>query len=103
AGCAAAARRAALSVVMSCPTWPLLALPSLLEGGGFLRVMAVGAEAPGRRELAQQVPDHVLGDEDRHVLFAVVDRERVPDHLGKYARVPRPGLDHLLLLLLIHG
>jgi len=40
--------------------------------------MPVSAEASRRCELAQQVPDHVLGDEDRHVFLPVVNRERVP-------------------------
>src|SRR5256885_8290025 len=101
-GCTTSVQRLSLSAARSCPTWPLLALPWLLQSGGLFRVMPVSAEAPRRRKLAQQVPDHVLGDEDRHVLLPVVNRERVPDHLGKNARISRPGLDHLLLLLLIH-
>src|SRR5688500_20041771 len=54
----------------------------LLQGGralgGSPRVSAVGAR---RSELAEPVPDHVLGDEDRHVPTAVVDGDRVTDHL----------------------
>jgi hypothetical protein len=42
---------------------------------------------PRRRELAELVADHLLGDEHRHVLAAVVDGDRVPDHLGKIVEV----------------
>ena len=48
------------------------------------------------RELAELVPDHRLADEDGDVLAAVVDRDRVADHLGEDRRGARPGLDHLL-------
>src|ERR1044072_5623302 len=57
---------------------------------------------PGRRELAELVPDHLLGDEHGHVLAAVVDRDRVPDHLREDGRGARPGADHPLLVLLVH-
>ena len=56
-------------------------------------VAAVGAR---QRELAELVADHRLADEDRHVLAAVVDGDRVADHLGEDRRGARPGLDHLL-------
>src|SRR5215211_3564388 len=57
---------------------------------------AVAAERPRRRELAELVADHRLGDEHGHVLAAVVDGDRVPDHLREHGRGPRPGLVHLL-------
>ena len=41
------------------------------------------AEVPRRRELAELVTDHLFGDEHRHVLAAVMDGDRVPDHLGE--------------------
>src|SRR5205823_13374925 len=63
----------------------------LLAAGG---VPAVGAR---RRELAQLVSHHVLGDVDRHVAAAVVHRDGVADHLREDGRVARPGLDHLAL------
>ena len=57
-----------------------------------LRVMAaVGAR---RRELAELVADHRLGDEHGHVLAAVVDGDRVADHLREDRRRARPGADH---------
>src|SRR5258708_12721164 len=57
---------------------------------------------PCGRELAQLVADHLLGDEHRHVLAAVVDRDRVPDHFREDRRGPRPGADHVLLTGLVH-
>ena len=56
-------------------------------------MVAVAAEAAGRRELAELVPDHGLGDEHGHVLAPVVDRQGVADELGEDRRAPRPGLD----------
>ena len=47
-----------------------------------------------RRELAELVADHRLRHEHGHVLAAVVDGDRVADHLGEDRRGPRPGLDH---------
>src|SRR5437763_2780106 len=42
----------------------------------------VETEGPRQRELAELVADHGLGDVDRHVLAAVVDRDGVADHVG---------------------
>src|ERR671936_3047534 len=60
------------------------------------------AERPGRRELAELVTDHLLGDEHRHVLAAVVHRDRVSDHLREDRRRTRPGADHSLLVRRVH-
>src|SRR6185503_9612739 len=60
------------------------------------------AEHPRRRELAELVADHLLRDEDRHVLAAVVDRDRVPDHLREDRRRARPGSDHVLRARRVH-
>src|SRR5918992_2024186 len=57
---------------------------------------------PRRSELAQAMADHVLGDEDRHVAAAVMDGDRVPDHLREDHAGPRPGLQHLALVALVH-
>src|SRR5918992_85176 len=57
---------------------------------------------PRRSELAQAMADHVLGDEDRHVATAVVHGDRVPDHLREDHARPRPGLQHLALVALVH-
>src|SRR2546421_722973 len=67
-----------------------------------LPVAGVAAERPRRRELAELVADHLLGDEHGHVLAAVVDRNRVPDHLREDRRRPRPGADHPLLVGRVH-
>src|SRR5699024_2425284 len=60
-----------------------LALPVVLD---------VALERPRRRELTELVADHVLRDEHRHVLAAVVDRERVADEIGDDGRSAGPGL-----------
>src|SRR4051794_7810414 len=62
----------------------------------------MAAERARGCELAQLVPDHGLGDEDRHVLAAVVDSDGVADHLREDRGGARPGLDHLLLVCLVH-
>src|SRR3954463_893721 len=60
---------------------------------------AVGAR---RCELAQLVADHRLRHEYRHVLATVVHRDRVPDELGEDRGGARPGLEHALLLAVVH-
>src|SRR5579862_4458128 len=40
-----------------------------------LAIRRVAVERTGRREFAEFVPDHFLGDDDRNVLLAVVDAE----------------------------
>ena len=64
----------------------------------------LGEFAPTRhfRGHAELVPDHLLGDEDRHVLLPVVDGDRVPDHLGEHGRRPGPRADHLLGARVVH-
>src|SRR6185295_13579784 len=64
-------------------------------------VLDVTLERTRRRELAELVPDHRLGDEHRDMLAAVVDREGVPDEVGDDGRPTRPGLDDLLGVLLV--
>src|SRR5882757_4807656 len=68
-----------------------LSFSSAISQSSFLVATAVRAEGAGRGELAQLVPDHRLGDEDRHVFFAVVDGDRVADHLGEDRRGARPS------------
>src|ERR1700760_2174046 len=48
------------------------------------------------------MPDHRLRNEDRHVFFAVVDGDRVADHLGEDRRGARPGFGHLFFARLVH-
>src|SRR5262249_58535556 len=57
----------------------------------------VAGEVAGGRDLAEPVPNHVLGDEHRDVLSAVVARHRVPDHRRIDGRGPSPRADHPLL------
>src|SRR5216110_1453495 len=80
----------------------IVATTSLLDRRRLFGVGAMAAEVARRRELAQPVPDHVLADEDRHMLAAVVDRDRVPDHIGIDDRRTGPGANHLLVARLIH-
>ena len=60
-------------------------------------------EGAGGRELAELVPDHVLGDVDGDELLPVVDGERVTDHLGHDRRTARPGLHHALVPRRVEG
>ena len=63
--------------------WPWLpGRPPL--GRRLLALRSVWPRNSARRgELAELVPDHVLGHEDLQELVAVVDHERVPDELGR--------------------
>src|SRR5918997_2545980 len=81
-----------LSSEPRCPSSPAAAL-----------VLDVAAEGAGRRELAELVPDHRLGHEDRDVLAAVVHGDRVPEHVGDDRRAPRPGADDVLGALVVLG
>src|SRR5215207_6687205 len=56
---------------------------------------AVPLERPGRGELAQLVPDHVLGHVHLEERLAVVDQERHPDEVRVDRAVPRPRLDRV--------
>src|SRR5438067_69926 len=62
----------------------------------------MGAERARRGELTQLVADHLLRDEHGHVLAAVVDGDRVPDHLREDRRRTGPGADHPLLVRRVH-
>src|SRR4051794_39459049 len=64
-------------------------------------VLDVAAEGARGRELAELVPDHRLGHEDRDVLASVVDGDRVPEEVGDDRRTTRPGLDDVLGALLV--
>src|SRR3954453_8679702 len=64
-------------------------------------VLDVPTERARGRELAELVPDHRLGDEHRDVLAAVVDGDRVPEHVGDDRRTPRPGADDVLGALVV--
>src|SRR4051794_5055299 len=64
-------------------------------------VLDVTAEGARGRELAELVPDHRLGHEDRDVLAAVVHGDRVPEEVGDDRRTARPRLDDVLGALLV--
>ena len=61
-----------------------------------LAVRRMAVERARRRELAELVADHFLGDDHRDVLLAVVDAERQADELRQDGRTPRPDADHLV-------
>src|SRR3954462_15404311 len=68
----------------------------------FLDVTPEGAR---RRELAELVADHRLGDEHRDVGLAVVHRDRVAEHGRDVHRTTGPGRDDVLgacLVLYVH-
>src|SRR5262245_30714951 len=69
--------------------------PGCVLLGGLALATAVPLEDPRRREFAELVADHVLGDEQLHELPPVVHQERVPDELRDDGAVARPGLDRL--------
>ncbi len=46
--------------------------------------------------------NHVLGHVHRNELLAVVDGERVAEHVRRDHGATAPGLDHALLLSLVH-
>src|SRR6266511_3315346 len=62
----------------------------------------VDAERARRRELAELVPDHRLGDVHGHVLAAVVDRDRVAHHVRSDGGATRPRLDDLPVAGRVH-
>src|SRR5687768_14494260 len=57
-------------------------LSSCRRARGCRLLPAVTTEDPGRGELAELMPDHVLGDEHLEELVPVVDLERVAHELG---------------------
>src|SRR5438876_1640857 len=87
-------RRNALASVSSSRRGALF----LLIASGPLRLLVGGMTVEGarRRKLAELVADHVLGDQHRDELVAVVDAERQADELREDRRAPRPCLDDLV-------
>ncbi|SPF49263.1 conserved hypothetical protein [Syntrophobacter sp. SbD1] len=51
-------------------------------------------KSPGRREFAQLVSNHVLADENRDELLAVVDGKGGSDEFGQDSGPARPSLDN---------
>ncbi len=60
------------------------------------------AEGSGWREFAQFMSNHILPDIDRDKFLTVIDRQRMADKLREDDGPPRPRLNDLLLLALIH-
>src|SRR6185437_7634046 len=59
-----------------------------------LAVRGMPVEGPRRRKLSEFVADHVLGDEHRNMLLAVMDAEGEAHELRQDGRAARPDLDH---------
>jgi hypothetical protein len=57
---------------------------------------------PGWSKLSQLVPNHVFRHEDRNELLAVMNGERVSDHVWNDRGPSRPGLNDLSIFILIH-
>ena len=55
-------------------------------------------EGTRQGKLTQFVADHVLGHESRHMLAAVMPRNRQADKIGQYGGTARPGLDRTLVV-----
>ena len=56
-------------------------------------------EGPSQREFAQLVTHHLVGDIDRHVLLAVVDRNGQADEIGQDHGAARPGFDRFFVFV----
>jgi hypothetical protein len=48
------------------------------------------------------MPNHIFCHEDRNELLAVMNRERMSDHIRNHGGPSRPGLNDLSILVLIH-
>ncbi len=59
-------------------------------------------ESTCERELTQLVANHLIGDIDRHVLFAVMHSNGQADELGQDHGATGPSLNRLLVLV-CHG
>src|SRR3989344_2302743 len=59
----------------------------------------VHLERAGRRKFAELVADHVLGNQQRHMLPSIVHRHRQADEIRRDRGAARPGLDRLLAAL----
>src|SRR5687767_15891456 len=97
-------RAVARATGASCPNWEVICMSSTWSAPPRAAVVLhVPTEGARGRELAELVPDHRLGHEDRDVLAAVVHGDRVPEHVGDDRRATRPGADHVLGALFVLG
>src|SRR4029453_3579880 len=95
-------RAVARATGASCPNWEVICMSSTWSAPPRAAVVLdVPTEGARGRELAELVPDHRLGHEDRDVLAAVVHGHRVPEHVGDDRRATRPGADHVLGALFV--
>src|SRR3954465_1981828 len=100
-------RAVARATGASCPNWEVMSFSLYLVSrarsapAGPAVVLDVPTEGSRGRELAELVPDHRLGHEDRDVLAAVVHGDRGPEHAGGDRRAPRPGADDVLGALVV--
>src|SRR5688572_20591666 len=95
-------RAVARATGASCPNWEVIWMSSTWSAPPRAAVVLdVPTEGARGRELAELVPDHRLGHEDRDVLAAVVHGHRVPEHVGDDRRAARPGADHVLGALFV--
>src|ERR687890_431401 len=97
-------RAMARATCVSSPSWEVISCLSLRPGSAAPRpavVLDVTPEGPGRGELAELVPDHGLGHEDRDVLATVVHGDGVAEHVRDDRRAAGPGPDDGLGALLV--
>src|SRR5438034_4343038 len=95
-------RRAFVGVSRTYLLLALACIDPLFQRRAALGVVPVRSEHPRDGELTQLVTNHGFGDEHRDVLAAVVDRDRVPDHLGDDRGAPRPRPDDPLVAAAVH-
>src|SRR4051794_38776666 len=100
-------RRAFLGVTRAYRAWALASIAvsslSLLlrSAPASAVVLDVAPEGPCRGELPELVTDHGLGDEYGNVLAAVVNGDRVAEHVGHDHGTTRPRLDDVLGALFV--
>src|SRR4051794_30305540 len=95
-------RAVARATGASSPNWEVIEDLSLRSAAARPAVVLdVPTEGARGRELAELVPDHGLGHEDRDVLATVVHGQRVAQHVGDDRGTTRPGADHVLGALFV--
>jgi hypothetical protein len=67
-----------------------------------LFILGVATEGTGGSKLTQLVTDHILLDIHGHMLPAVMDSDGVANESGEDGGAAAPGLEDLLLVLLVH-
>ena len=67
----------------------------------FFVALGVAAEGAGGSEFTEFMTDHLLGNIDGNVLFAVMNGDRVTDHIGNDCRGTGPSFNHLFTALCV--